>query len=148
MISNKIYDKLKWVVAILLPGIATLYAALSPIWNFPNQEGVVGTIVATSAFLGTLLGISTYKYNKVLKTEITRSEAPSDNVPVSSMQPELYNILKWATLIFLPALGTFYYTLSFFWNFPSANEIVSTITALTTFLGLLLGLSNELYKRS
>lgn len=62
--SNKVYDILKWVAQILLPGLATLYFALSGIWGFPFAEQIVGTITAVDTFLGVILGISTKQYNK------------------------------------------------------------------------------------
>lgn len=64
MISNKIYDVLKWVVMIVLPALATLYFALAGTWGFPYADEVVKTITAIDAFLGALLGISTVQYNK------------------------------------------------------------------------------------
>ena len=64
MLSNKVYDILKFVAQILLPAIGTLYFALARIWQFPYAEEVVGTITAIDAFLGALLGISTMQYNK------------------------------------------------------------------------------------
>lgn len=62
--SNKLYDALKWVAQILLPAIATLYFALAQIWGLPYSEEIVGTITAIDAFLGALLGISSYNYRK------------------------------------------------------------------------------------
>ena len=62
--DNKVYDVLKWIAQILLPAIGTLYFALAQIWGFPYAEQVVGTITAIDAFLGVILGISTYQYNK------------------------------------------------------------------------------------
>ena len=62
--SNKTYDVLKWIAQILLPATATLYFALASIWGFPYGEQIVGTITAIDAFLGVLLGISSYNYNK------------------------------------------------------------------------------------
>ena len=62
--SNKTYDKLKWIAQILLPALGTLYFAIASIWNFPYAEQVVGTITAIDAFLGVLLGISTMQYHK------------------------------------------------------------------------------------
>lgn len=62
--SNKTYDVLKYIAQIVLPAIATLYFALAQIWGLPYGEQIVGTITAIDAFLGALLGISTYKYNK------------------------------------------------------------------------------------
>lgn len=62
--SNKTYDVLKWIAQILLPALATLYFALSKVWNLPLAEEVVGTISAVDVFLGAILGISSVQYNK------------------------------------------------------------------------------------
>lgn len=64
MLSNKVYDVLKWVALILLPAAGTLYFALSGIWGLPYGEQIVGTITAIDTFLGAILGISTINYNK------------------------------------------------------------------------------------
>ena len=63
-ISNKVYDVLKWIAQYLLPALGTLYFALSTIWGFPYGEQVVGTITATDAFLGAILGLSSATYYK------------------------------------------------------------------------------------
>ena len=65
--DNKTFDILKYVAQIVLPAIGTLYFALASIWGLPYGEQIVGTITAIDAFLGALLGISTYQYNKGLK---------------------------------------------------------------------------------
>lgn len=62
--SNKMYDILKYIALIALPAIGTLYFSLSAIWGLPYGEEIVGTITALDTFLGVLLGISTYSYNK------------------------------------------------------------------------------------
>ena len=62
--SNKVYDVLKYIAQIVLPALATLYFALSKIWNFPYPAEVVGTISAVDMFLGAILGISTGEYYK------------------------------------------------------------------------------------
>ena len=64
MMSNKVYDVLKFVAQILLPALGTLYFALAKIWGFPYAAEIVGTISAIDAFLGALLGISSANYNK------------------------------------------------------------------------------------
>ena len=56
-----------------------------------------------------------------------------------------YDILKWVALVFLPALGTLYFALAGIWNFPYGEQIVGTITAIDTFLGVLLGVSSMKY---
>lgn len=62
--SNKIYDILKYTALIVLPAIGTLYFAVAGIWGLPYGEQIVGTITAVDTFLGALLGLSAYKYNK------------------------------------------------------------------------------------
>lgn len=64
MLSNRIYDILKYVALIALPAIGTLYFTLSQIWGLPYGEEVVGTIAAVDTFLGALLQISTAIYKK------------------------------------------------------------------------------------
>lgn len=56
-----------------------------------------------------------------------------------------YDILKWIAQILLPAIGTLYFALARIWDFPLAEEIVGTITAVDAFLGVLLGISSANY---
>ena len=58
----------------------------------------------------------------------------------------LYDILKWIALVVLPAVATLYGALAPTWGWPYAEQIVYTITAIDTFLGALLGISNLQYK--
>ena len=69
--SDKVYDVLKWIAQILLPAAGTLYFALAQIWGFPYAEQIVGTITAVDAFLGVLLGISSYQYNKGVEGDVS-----------------------------------------------------------------------------
>lgn len=62
MMSNKVYDILKYIAQIVLPALGTLYFALAGIWGFPYGEEIVGTIAAVDTFLGALLKISTNIY--------------------------------------------------------------------------------------
>ena len=63
-LSNKNFDRLKWVAMYLLPAIGTLYFTIASIWHLPYAEQVVGTITAVDTFLAIILGISTNIYNK------------------------------------------------------------------------------------
>lgn len=63
------------------------------------------------------------------------------------MSNKMYDILKYIAQIILPAIGTLYFALAGIWNFPYAEEIVGTITAIDTFLGVVLGISNSSYKK-
>lgn len=56
-----------------------------------------------------------------------------------------YDLLKWIAQIFLPALGTLYFALAKIWGLPDAEQVVGTITAIDTFLGVLLGISSDAY---
>lgn len=63
------------------------------------------------------------------------------------MSNKVYDILKWAAQLFLPALATLYFALAQIWGFPFGEEAVGTITALDTFLGVILGISTASYKK-
>ena len=58
---------------------------------------------------------------------------------------KVYDVLKWVALVLLPALAVLYGALAKIWQFPFPSEIVYTITALDTFLGAVLGISNINY---
>ena len=58
-----------------------------------------------------------------------------------------YDVLKWIAQIFIPALGTLYFALAQIWGFPYGEQILGTITAIDTFLGLLLGISTIQYNK-
>lgn len=61
---------------------------------------------------------------------------------------KVYDVLKYVTQIVLPAIGTLYFALSGIWGFPYAEQVVGTITAIVTFLGVLLGISSANYNKS
>ena len=63
------------------------------------------------------------------------------------MSNKVYDVLKFIAMILLPALGALYFALEGIWNLPYGEEIVGTITAIDTFLGTLLGISNAKYKK-
>ncbi len=62
LLSDKVYNILKWIALIALPAVGTLYFALANVWGLPYGEQVVGTVTAIDTFLGALLGISTAAY--------------------------------------------------------------------------------------
>jgi hypothetical protein len=61
------------------------------------------------------------------------------------MNNKLYDRLKFVAQIFLPALGTLYFALAGIWGFPNADEVVGTIVAVDTFLGVVLQISSTQY---
>lgn len=63
------------------------------------------------------------------------------------MNDKVYNTFKWIAMILLPAAGTLYFALAGIWGFPFPEEVVGTITAVDTFLGVLLGISTANYNK-
>lgn len=63
------------------------------------------------------------------------------------MSNKVYDILKFIAQILLPAMGTLYFALAGIWGFPYAEQVVGTITAVDTFLGVVLGISSANYNK-
>lgn len=64
------------------------------------------------------------------------------------LNDKVYDLLKWITMIVLPALGTLYFTLTTIWGFPYGEQVSGTVNALVLFLGAVLGISTANYKKS
>ncbi|MFR8462799.1 MAG: phage holin [Ruthenibacterium lactatiformans] len=64
------------------------------------------------------------------------------------MTNKVYDILKWIAQYFLPAIGTLCFALAGIWGLPYGEQIVGTITAVDTFLGVLLGISSAQYNKA
>lgn len=64
------------------------------------------------------------------------------------MNNKVYDVLKWICLVVSPAVCTLIVTLNSLWgwNLP-VEAIVGTITAVTTFTGVILGISNIQYNK-
>ena len=63
------------------------------------------------------------------------------------MSDKVYDALKWIAMYLLPALGTLYFALAGIWGLPYGEQIVGTITAVDTFLGVVLGISASQYNK-
>lgn len=63
------------------------------------------------------------------------------------MSNETYDVLKWIAMYLLPALGTLYFALAGIWGLPYGEQVVGTITAVDTFLGVILGISSSNYNK-
>ena len=63
------------------------------------------------------------------------------------MNNKVYDVLKWIAMYLLPALGTLYFALAGIWGLPYGEQIVGTITAIDTFLGVILGTSTTQYNK-
>lgn len=63
------------------------------------------------------------------------------------MSNKVYDVLKWITLVFLPALTTLVGVILNTFNIECTDIVLTILTAVTTFMGAVLGISNINYKR-
>ena len=59
----------------------------------------------------------------------------------------LYDVLKWVTLVCIPAFTTAYVGLAAIWNWPYADEVAKTSAVVCVLLGSLLGISTIAYNK-
>lgn len=60
------------------------------------------------------------------------------------MSNKCYDNLRIVQIV-LPALGTLYFTLADIWYLPYGEQVMATVGALATFLGVLLKISSNQY---
>lgn len=63
MISNKVYDILKYISTILIPALVVLIASISAAIGY-DCSVVCAIIGAIGVFIGSLIGVSAKAYNK------------------------------------------------------------------------------------
>ena len=64
------------------------------------------------------------------------------------LNDKLYDILKWVSIVALPALSTFIVVMGRIWSWGDiAGMIAQSITAFAVLLGALLGISSISYKQ-
>ena len=63
------------------------------------------------------------------------------------LNDKLYDLLKWITMVVIPALTTAYVGLSAVWGWPYATEIAKTSAVVCTLLGALRGISTATYNK-
>ena len=61
---------------------------------------------------------------------------------------KVYDILKWLSLCILPAVATFYCAISEIWHLPYSEQIVGTIAAVETLIGVAIGISTYEYNKN
>lgn len=64
------------------------------------------------------------------------------------MSNKVYDVLKWIAMVVIPAVGTLYFALAGIWGWPYGEQVVGTLTAVDTFLGVVLGISSVQYKKT
>jgi hypothetical protein len=63
-LTGKTYDILKFIAMVGLPALATLYLGFGQLWEWPETEKVVSSIVLINTFLGALLQLNSRSYNR------------------------------------------------------------------------------------
>lgn len=76
------------------------------------------------------------------------SESSVEKKPTPLLGDSTYNVVKKSATIILPALATLYFALAQLWNFPEPEKVVASITAVNTFLGVLVQISKKSYYAS
>lgn len=61
------------------------------------------------------------------------------------MSNSTFNALRWIAQYLLPGLGTLYFAIAQIWELPYGEQVLGTISALTIFLGGILGVSRAQY---
>lgn len=84
---------------------------------------------------------------KIVKT-VSKTDNEEVQEQLTVFSPALYDFLKKMVMVFLPALSALYLALAGIWGLPYAEQVVGTITALTAFLGVCLGISSKRYNNS
>lgn len=58
-----------------------------------------------------------------------------------------YDILKWVSILLMPALATFIGVVGKVWGMPNVDAWVTTINAVGIFLGAIIGVSTSSYNK-
>jgi Putative phage holin Dp-1 len=64
------------------------------------------------------------------------------------MSNKTHDIVKAIALLWLPALGTLFFTFTDIWALAWGKQVVGSIMAVDTFLGVILGISTRTYNMS
>ena len=73
--NSKLYDALKWIALVGLNALGAAYESLAPVWNLPFGDEVAKTCSILALLIGTLIGVSSYKYNKMpIDTDTTEED--------------------------------------------------------------------------
>ena len=64
MLPNKVYEVLRWLIAIFMPALGVFFSTLTEAWGWdlPTQA-ILTTLSAVELFLGAIFGISKVLYD-------------------------------------------------------------------------------------
>lgn len=73
--NNKTYNILKYLALIVFDAIGVAYKGLAEVWQLPYGEQIMTTCTILSVLLGTLIGVSNYRYNNMdIDTDTTEDD--------------------------------------------------------------------------
>lgn len=64
VLTDESYNIIKRVTTLVLPALGSLYFGLDAIWDLPAEDKVLGTLALLTTVLGTVLGVSSKRYNE------------------------------------------------------------------------------------
>jgi len=67
---------------------------------------------------------------------------------MNPLSDKTYEVVKFVTMIVIPAFTVFYVALASIWNFPFADEVAKTSAALVALLSALLQISTNAYNKA
>lgn len=79
---------------------------------------------------------------------MTENDPATEKPSSPLLSDRMYNILKAMVTIVFPALGALYFALAQIWGLPEPEKVLGTIAAVSTFLGVLIGISTKSYNNS
>ena len=62
-LDDRTYDRLKYIVLIVMPAFATFTGVLGLSFGWPDIDLIITIMTAVITLLGTVLGISSYNYD-------------------------------------------------------------------------------------
>lgn len=70
MLPDKVYEVLRWLIAVFLPALGVFFSTLAEAWhrNLPT-EAILTTLSAVELFLGAIFGISKVIYDRKENSE-------------------------------------------------------------------------------
>ena len=73
--NNKVYNVLKYLALIVFNALGLAYEQLAEVWNLPYGTQIMRTCSILSVLVGTLIGISSHRYNNL---EVNEERAKLD----------------------------------------------------------------------
>lgn len=64
------------------------------------------------------------------------------------MSNKIYDVLKFLCTVLIPAFSTLYFALSEIWCLPLGAQVVGTLAAIDTFIGVCIGISSANYTKN